>query len=81
MTGIRACSTTAPVAQPGTVTIRCRLTNAARRARAGGALRITLVTTFTPTGGTPARSTTTVTVARTAAATASHGAAPPAVTG
>lgn len=51
-----ACTAKATSTAAGTVTVTCRLTAAARRARTRTPLRVTLSTTFTPTGGT-ARST------------------------
>ena len=51
-----ACTAKATSTAAGTVTVTCRLTAAARRARTRTPLRVSLSTTFTPTGGT-ARST------------------------
>lgn len=81
-TGLKACAVTQTVAREGTVTLTCRLTNAARRALAVRALPVTLVTTFTPASGAPVQSITSITLARTAAKQASSpSTTPSAVTG
>ena len=64
-TGITACSASKTIDHAGTVTITCRLTNAAKRTRTTSAMQVALVTTFTPTSGPIARSTRTITIART----------------
>ena len=47
-----ACTGTRKIAKAGRYVIACRLTAAARSARSRGPIRITLVTSFRPTGGT-----------------------------
>ena len=47
-----ACTGRRKITKAGRYTISCTLTAAARSARRHGPIRITLVTTFTPTGGT-----------------------------
>jgi len=46
------CTARKTVAKAGKVTITCRLSAKARAARTKGSLKVRLVTTFTPTGGT-----------------------------
>ena len=48
---LTACTSSRKITKAGRYTLSCKLTSAARSARRRGALRITLVTTFTPTGG------------------------------
>ncbi|MFM8560920.1 MAG: hypothetical protein ACKOB9_02345 [Solirubrobacterales bacterium] len=47
-----ACTATRTASRAGTYTLTCRLNSAARKARRKGALRLRVLTTFTPTGGT-----------------------------
>ena len=49
---VKACSGSRKVTKAGRYRIDCKLTSAARSARRRGSLRMTLITTFTPTGGT-----------------------------
>jgi autotransporter-associated beta strand protein len=59
-----ACRTTRAVTQAGTYRLACRLSPRARAALARGSLRLTLVTTFTPTGGKPIATRATTTLGR-----------------
>jgi len=60
-----ACTGRRKIIKAGRYTINCTLTAAARSARRHGPIRITLVTTFTPTGGTPRAVRRTVTLKQT----------------
>lgn len=64
-TGTAICTSRLTILEAGRVTMVCRLSNAARRARSQRALTVTLTTTFTPTSGTPMISTKTIRLART----------------
>jgi hypothetical protein len=46
------CSASKNASKAGTYTVTCRLNGAARRAQRRGAVRVTLRTSYTPTGGT-----------------------------
>ena len=48
----RMCSSSKSVSKAGTYSVTCRLTAAARRAQRRGKVRVSLRTSFTPTGGT-----------------------------
>ncbi|MEI6690049.1 MAG: leucine-rich repeat domain-containing protein [Thermoleophilia bacterium] len=61
------CATRQRVSRAGKVTVVCSLSRAAKRARAKHALRVSLVTTFTPPSGAVLVSTQIVTFARTPA--------------
>jgi len=63
--GTAVCSSRLTILEAGRVTMVCRLSNAARRARLQRALTVTLTTTFTPTSGTPMVLTKTIRLART----------------
>ena len=49
---VTACVGSKKLTKAGRYTINCKLTAAARSARRRGAIRLTLITTFSPTGGT-----------------------------
>jgi len=48
----KMCSASRTASKAGTYTVTCRLNSSARRAQRRGAVRVTLSTSFTPTGGT-----------------------------
>ena len=60
VTACRASSVTAKRA--GTYTVTCKLNSSTRKARRSGPVRVRLTTSFTPTGGTASRATTSVTL-------------------
>ena len=62
---VTACSGTRTITKAGRYKINCTLTASARSARSRGAIRVTLVTTFTPTGGTARSITQTITLKKT----------------
>ena len=62
---LTACSGSKKLTKAGRYTIDCTLTSAARSARRRGAIRVTLTTTFTPTGGTARSVTRTITLKKT----------------
>jgi hypothetical protein len=49
---VTACTGSKKITKAGRHKVNCKLTSAARSARRRGSLRMTLTTTFTPTGGT-----------------------------
>jgi hypothetical protein len=61
---LRVCKASRDIKKAGTYTITCRLTAAGRRALVRKSLRITLRTTFTPTGGKAETTSRAVTVPR-----------------
>jgi len=61
---LTVCKTSRKAAKAGTVKLTCKLSAATRKARAKGSLRVSVKTTFTPTGGLPASKTQTVTLKR-----------------
>ncbi len=61
---IAVCKTSKKATKAGTVKLTCKLSAATRKARAKGSLRVSVKTTFTPTGGLPASKTKTVTLKR-----------------
>ena len=62
---VKACSGSRKVTKAGRYRIDCKLTPAARSARRRGSLRMTLITTFAPTGGTARSITRTITLKKT----------------
>jgi hypothetical protein len=62
---VKACSGSRKITKAGRYRIDCKLTSAARSARRRGAIRVTLTTTFTPTGGTARSVTRTITLKKT----------------
>ena len=62
---VKACSGSKKISKAGRYKINCTLTSAARSARHRGAIRVTLTTTFTPTGGTARAVTRTITLKKT----------------
>ncbi len=63
-TVLTVCKTSKRVSRAGTVKLTCKLSSATRKARAKGSLRVSVKTTFTPTGGRPASKTQAVTLKR-----------------
>ncbi len=61
---IGVCKTSKKATKAGTVKLTCKLSSATRKARAKGSLRVSVKTTFTPTGGLPASKTQAVTLKR-----------------
>ncbi len=61
---LTVCKTSRKATRAGTVKLTCKLSAATRKARAKGALRVSMKTTFTPTGGLPASKTQAVTLKR-----------------
>ena len=59
---LTACTGQKTITKAGRYMVNCALTAAARSARRRGSLRMTLVTTFTPTGGTASAISRTVTL-------------------
>ncbi|MSX01618.1 MAG: hypothetical protein F2813_00480 [Actinobacteria bacterium] len=62
---LTACAGSKKITKAGRYKLTCKLTSAARSARRRGAIRVTLVTTFKPTGGTTRSVTRTVTLKKT----------------
>ena len=62
---VTACRGSKKITKAGRYKINCTLTSAARSARRRGSIRVTLVTTFTPTGGTARAVTRNVTLKKT----------------
>ncbi len=61
---ITVCKTSKKATKAGTVKLTCKLSSATRKARAKGSLRVSMKTTFAPTGGLPASKTQAVTLKR-----------------
>ncbi len=61
---ITVCKTGKKATKAGTVKLTCKLSSATRKARAKGSLRVSVKTTFTPTGGLPATKTKLMTLKR-----------------
>jgi hypothetical protein len=78
---LMACSISTTTQQAGTVTLVCPLTNAAKRARLKHAVRVTLTTTYTPTGEAARRTTTAISMGRTTQPMPKPVVGPSAVTG
>jgi hypothetical protein len=62
---LTACAGSKKLTKAGRYKLTCKLTSAARSARRRGAIRVTLTTTFKPTGGTARSVTRTVTLKKT----------------
>ena len=62
---LTACSGSKKLTKAGRYTINCKLTAGARSARRRGPIRVTLTTTFTPTGGTARSVSRTITLTKT----------------
>jgi len=77
---IIVCRARKTITKAGKMTITCRLTKKARAARKKHALKVRLVTTFTPTGGTAISVTRTLVLKKTRQRPPPQG-GPPAVTG
>ncbi len=61
---INVCKTGKKATKAGTVKLTCKFSSATRKARAKGSLRVSVKTTFTPTGGLPATKTKLMTLKR-----------------
>jgi len=61
---LTVCKTSGQVTKAGTVKLTCKLSSATRAALRKRSLRVSVKTTFTPTGGLPAHKTQTVTLKR-----------------
>jgi len=59
---VTACTGSKTITKAGRHNVNCTLTSAARLARQRGVIRMTLVTTFTPVGGTTSAISRTVTL-------------------
>ena len=62
---VTACTGSKKITKAGRYKLTCKLTSAARSASRRGAIRVTLTTTFKPTGGTARSVTRTVTLKKT----------------
>ena len=62
---VTACKASKKITKAGRYKVNCTLTSAARSARRRGPIRVTLTTTFTPTGGTARSVTRTITLKKT----------------